>query len=138
MHSSGLGESGPASMHRGAELSESKIASEPKASLAEQLKKLRQAKGHATARGFAKALGISENRYSRYERGEAVPKLDLVWAICNELEITPDKLYGWGPDAGGGIFDSQQDHGHVVVLGRRPGERMDVSENPLAQLVARQ
>lgn len=68
---------------------------EPKTTLAEQLKKFRLAKGHATARGFAAALGISENRYSRYERGEAVPKLDLVWAICIELGITPNELYGW-------------------------------------------
>ncbi len=64
-------------------------------SLAEQLKRLRLAKGHTTARGFASALGISENRYSRYERGEAVPKLDLVWSICAELGITPNELYGW-------------------------------------------
>ena len=70
---------------------------QPKITLAEQLKRLRRAKGHATARGFAQALGISENRYSRYERGEAVPKLDLVWAICNELSITPNELYGWDP-----------------------------------------
>lgn len=68
---------------------------EPKTTLAEQLKKLRQVKGHPTARGFAKTLGISENRYSRYERGEAVPKLDLVWAICSTLGITPNELYGW-------------------------------------------
>ncbi len=67
----------------------------PKTTLAEQLKRLRQSKGHPTARGFAKTLGISENRYSRYERGEAVPKLDLVWAICAELGITPNELYGW-------------------------------------------
>ena len=68
---------------------------EPKTTLAEQLKRLRQAKGHPTARGFAKTLGISENRYSRYERGEAVPKLDLVWSICSTLGITPNELYGW-------------------------------------------
>lgn len=67
----------------------------PKTTLAEQLKILRLAKGHHTARGFAKSLGISENRYSRYERGEAVPKLDLIWAICSELNITPNELYGW-------------------------------------------
>ncbi len=73
--------------------------SEPKTTLAERLKRLRLAKGHATAREFAKLIGISENRYSRYERGEAVPKLDLVWAICDALGITPNELYGWNPTA---------------------------------------
>jgi transcriptional regulator with XRE-family HTH domain len=97
---------------------------EPKTTLAEQLKRLRLAKGHATARGFAKALGISENRYSRYERGEAVPKLELIWAICDVLKITPNELYGWGGEefelrrAGG------REQGHVGFAEAQPSTQV--------------
>lgn len=84
----------PALSKSGAESAIRCRVSEPKTTLGEQLRKLRVAKGHATARSFAKVLGISENRYSRYERGEAVPKLGLAQAICAELGITPNELYG--------------------------------------------
>ena len=46
------------------------------------------------ARNFARALGIEENTYTRYERAEAEPNLTLIDKICNVLRITPDALFG--------------------------------------------
>ena len=46
------------------------------------------------ARSFARALGIEENTYTRYERAEAEPNLTLIAKICNVLRITPDALFG--------------------------------------------
>jgi len=66
-------------------------------SLGDRLKKLRVAKGYPTARDFAAVLGINENRYCRYERGDNKPKLALLEAICQKLGTTPNELYGWEP-----------------------------------------
>ena len=51
--------------------------------------------GYARARSFAKALGIEENRYTRYERGETEPDVTLIQKICQTLRITPDELFGY-------------------------------------------
>jgi transcriptional regulator with XRE-family HTH domain len=65
--------------------------------LADRLKALRLAAGYAKARHFARELGISENRYTRYERGEAEPDFDLMRTICAKLGTTPNELFGWRP-----------------------------------------
>lgn len=77
--------------------SERRVMNEPKTPLGEQLRRLRLAKGYRTVRAFAKSLGISENRYGRYERGEAVPKPAMLSKICRGLGITPNELYAWQP-----------------------------------------
>lgn len=59
---------------------------------ARRLRELRLARGFARARYFAEALGISENRYTRYERGGAEPEFDLLLQICEILGITPNDL----------------------------------------------
>ena len=62
-----------------------------------RLRMARIAAGFATARQFSHALGLAENRYTRYERGETEPALDTVAQICRILSITPDDLLGFAP-----------------------------------------
>lgn len=51
-------------------------------------------RGFRTARSFARALAIDENRYTRYERAEVEPSLDLIHRICQLLDIGPNELLG--------------------------------------------
>lgn len=59
---------------------------------ARQLRALRIPRGFKTARSFALALGIDENRYTRYERAEVEPDLSLIQRICETLRVTPNDL----------------------------------------------
>jgi transcriptional regulator with XRE-family HTH domain len=43
---------------------------------------------------LANALGIDENRYTRYERAEVEPDLTMLMRICSALEISPNDLFG--------------------------------------------
>jgi len=54
-------------------------------------------KGFASARGFARAIGIDENRYTRYERAEVEPSLTLLLKICEILGVSPNDLLGFSP-----------------------------------------
>ncbi|MEO0671329.1 MAG: helix-turn-helix transcriptional regulator [Pseudomonadota bacterium] len=64
---------------------------------AEQLKHFRKEAGFKRARAFAQALGIDENRYTRYERAEVEPSLTLIMQICGKLDVSPNTLFGLGP-----------------------------------------
>jgi transcriptional regulator with XRE-family HTH domain len=59
---------------------------------AKRLKALRIPRGYTTARSFAQALEIDENRYTRYERAEVEPDLSLLVKICALLGISPNEL----------------------------------------------
>ena len=61
---------------------------------ADNLRRLRIARGYPRARQLARELGIKENRYTRYERGQAEPPLELIYAICAKLAVTPNDLFG--------------------------------------------
>ena len=63
-----------------------------RARFAKRLKAIRVPRGYRTARSFAEALSIDENRYTRYERGEVEPSLDLILKICSLLNATPNDL----------------------------------------------
>lgn len=63
-----------------------------------RLREFRRSRGFESARSFAAAVGVLENRYARYERGEAEPDLGLIEKFCRTLEITPDQLFGWHPE----------------------------------------
>jgi len=65
---------------------------------ASRLRAHRVARGFRTARSFAKALDIDENRYTRYERAEVEPDLALIRRICTVLRARPDELLGLGSD----------------------------------------
>lgn len=58
------------------------------------LRRLRVAKGFRTARSLARALGIDENRYTRYERAEVEPDLGLIRRMCETLGLSPNELLG--------------------------------------------
>lgn len=71
-----------------------------KAGYGARLRQIRAAKGFATARDFALAIGVSENKYGRYERGEALPKLHMQHLICSKLGITHSYLLGSDDETG--------------------------------------
>jgi len=70
-----------------------------RAEFAKRLRTLRAQRGYERARHFAKALGIEENRYTRYERAEVEPNLTLLFEICQTLAITPNELMGFADGA---------------------------------------
>jgi transcriptional regulator with XRE-family HTH domain len=59
---------------------------------AQRLRAIRIPRGYKTARSFAEALEIDENRYTRYERAEVEPDLQLLMRICGLLDATPNDL----------------------------------------------
>jgi len=65
---------------------------EARGRFSKRLKAIRVPRGFRTARSLAEALGIDENRYTRYERGEVEPNLDLLLQICSLLGATPNDL----------------------------------------------
>lgn len=62
---------------------------------AERLRASRRDAGYKTARKFAAALEIDENRYTRYERAEVEPDLGLIARFCEFLNVTPNRLFGF-------------------------------------------
>lgn len=74
---------------------------------------MRIGKGYKSARRFAQSIGIHENRYSRYERGDAEPNIGLVYQICETLGATPNELFGH--------IDSVADRGGLVASRTQPG-----------------
>ncbi|MGD9783062.1 MAG: helix-turn-helix domain-containing protein [Hyphomicrobiaceae bacterium] len=61
---------------------------------AQNLRTARKQAGYARARHFAHEVGINENNYTRYERGDAEPSLDNLREICRALRVTADDLIG--------------------------------------------
>jgi transcriptional regulator with XRE-family HTH domain len=66
--------------------------SDARARFAHRLRAIRIPRGYKTARSFAEALEIDENRYTRYERAEVEPDLQLLMRICTLLGATPNDL----------------------------------------------
>lgn len=87
---------------------------------ASRLRELRESKGFSAARHFANALGISENRYTRYERGKSEPSLELIYKICATLQISADELFGIDPSAPGPGMSSG-DQAPFVAISRGAG-----------------
>ncbi len=63
---------------------------------ARRLRELRVMNGYRTARSLARAVGIDENRYTRYERAEVEPDLSLIRMLASVLHTTPNELLGVG------------------------------------------
>lgn len=74
-------------------------ATEARGDFARRLREIRVPKGFRTARSLARALGIDENRYTRYERAEVEPDLEMIRRICVALGVTPNDLLGTGSPA---------------------------------------
>lgn len=58
-----------------------------------RLKAAREAAGFETAKEFAEALGVEENRYRHWERGSAQPDLAMLTRITRLLKIEPNDLF---------------------------------------------
>jgi transcriptional regulator with XRE-family HTH domain len=97
---------------------------------AHRLRELRIARGFRTARSLAKALGIDENRYTRYERAEVEPDLDLIRRMCTVIGVTPNDLLGSDagdqthepPQASTSISDSRRAHSRSADSGAKPAD----------------
>src|SRR5262245_23531300 len=76
------------------------LAPEVRSQFAKRLKTMRVQSGFERARYFAKALGIEENRYTRYERAEVEPSLTLIHKICEVLHVSPNELLGFSDARG--------------------------------------
>lgn len=48
--------------------------------------------GYDSAADFAKDLGIGYNRYTKNERGESIPRLDVLDHMCTLTNVTADYL----------------------------------------------
>ena len=59
---------------------------------AQRLKAAREGAGFETAKDFAQALGVEENRYRHWERGSAQPDLAMLTRITRLLKIEPNEL----------------------------------------------
>jgi transcriptional regulator with XRE-family HTH domain len=86
---------------RGANLS---AASNYRAVFARRLRRLRIKNGFEHARTLALKLGIEENRYTRYERGEVEPNIATIHAICRALHAEPNTLFGYSSNDTRPIF----------------------------------
>lgn len=58
-----------------------------------KLKASREAAGFGTAKEFAEALNVEENRYRHWERGTAQPDYAMMCRICRLLSIEPNDLF---------------------------------------------
>lgn len=61
-----------------------------------RLKQLRVLRGFRTARAFAQALEIDENRYTRWERGEVEPSVAMLGKMADILDLPVDVLVSGG------------------------------------------
>ena len=63
-----------------------------RALFAGNLRRLRIENGFRSARAFARRVGIDDNRYTRYERAEVEPNLNVLLKICDTLQVSPNEL----------------------------------------------
>ena len=61
--------------------------------LTERIRTLRE-NSHLTQRQLAEYLGLRQQTYSRYERGELIPSLDSVAALADFYDTSTDFLAG--------------------------------------------
>ena len=57
---------------------------------------MRVLRGYRTARAFAQALQIDENRYTRWERGEVEPSVAMLGKMADILNVPVDMLVSGG------------------------------------------
>jgi transcriptional regulator with XRE-family HTH domain len=57
-----------------------------------ELKAAREKAGFETAKQFAEALGVEENRYRHWERGSAQPSLPMLARITRLLKVELSEL----------------------------------------------
>jgi transcriptional regulator with XRE-family HTH domain len=70
-----------------------KIKPRVRVTVGRRLRARRISAGFDTARAFAQALGVEEDRYTRWERAETEPDFTHIMRICQVLRITTDDLF---------------------------------------------
>ena len=71
-----------------------------RAKFADRLRTARKARGFRTARSFAERIGVDQNTYTRYERGEVEPNVGLIERMWQALDLPPTDLFGGVPSGG--------------------------------------
>lgn len=79
-----------------------KTANNAREIFSSRLREIRKGAGYKSARALAQELHIDENRYTRYERAEVEPNLQLIVQICGKLQTSPNELLGF--DSGAGLM----------------------------------
>lgn len=82
------------------------IAPPAKPLFGDRLRKLRKLRGFRTAKSFAERLGVDQNTYTRYERGEAEPSLDVLERIWRVLSLPANDLIGPVPTTVSGFAEA--------------------------------
>jgi transcriptional regulator with XRE-family HTH domain len=103
------------------------LAPEVRSQFAKRLKTMRVHSGFERARYFAKALGIEENRYTRYERAEVEPSLTLIHKIWEVLQVSPNELLGFAEVGAGfnmGFSEPQAEYGAAGAPSERHFETL--------------
>lgn len=99
------------------------LAPEVRSQFAKRLKTMRVQSGFERARYFAKALGIEENRYTRYERAEVEPSLTLIQKICEVLRVSPNELLGFPEQRSVPVLDGFSESAEPFGHAQTPPER---------------
>ena len=99
------------------------LAPEVRSQFAKRLKAMRVQGGFDRARYFAKALGIEENRYTRYERAEVEPSLTLIHKMCDVLRVSPNELLGFPEHRGTAMPGFAEDAAAELGARDSPPER---------------
>ncbi len=77
-----------------------------KTEFARRLRALRLARGFDKAKAFATAIGVQQNTYTRYERGEAEPNIETLQRIWIALDQPACSLFGDVPIAPAGFAET--------------------------------
>lgn len=59
----------------------------------ENLKRLRQERGISSAQ-FADAISMSRSSVTRWNKGERLPSIDVLWRIADYFDVSLDELIG--------------------------------------------
>ena len=70
-----------------------KFHQEVMSAFSKKLKAAREAAGYETAKEFAEALGVEENRYRHWERGSAQPDLTILTRLTRLLKVEVNELF---------------------------------------------
>lgn len=57
------------------------------------LKRLRQERGISSAQ-FADAISMSRSSVTRWNKGERLPSIDVLWRIADYFDVSLDELVG--------------------------------------------
>lgn len=71
------------------------------------MRRLRAVKGYSQQEVSA-LTGINETTYSRYERGETLPKMDAIIALCKLYNITLNEFFLFNTDLAATVKEERE------------------------------